>query len=427
MIRALLKPITAVENGRIILPPELDTPQVRDQIMDVASRLGPRVVIQKGRQLYAGPVAGVLEAGRLRVQILPKIHDGAGERENAEFLFQLLRAAGQLENRKRAGAHIDAGRVDVLELVLQILARELESLLVRGVPRRYHPLRELSPVVRGRIDLPRLMRQGGLVTHGIPVEHAPLQRDNPLTRLLRALAVRLYGITRSTTTRALLGRADRLLDGAARLSLTPQLVSGVQVGRYEQTWQPFVSFAQQLVRSRAPNPAGSGDFQAFGWIFELQLLFQAVIRRALVQALVGTPLLVEPPATRQHLLTLPGGGSAVAANPDYVLSEPGRHVLIADAKWKTLATGGEAHGLTAADVYQMSAYMSRFDVAHGLLLYPQMSWMPEAWSEKYGFQGTSSSGRQLVLGAVDIRGLVAGGTSAQRAQQQLRDLILASL
>lgn len=427
MTRALPKPITAVENGRIILPPEFDTPQVRDRIMDVASRLGPRVVIQRGRQLYAGPVAGVLEAGRLRVQILPKIHDGAGESENAEFLFRLLHAAGELRDRVRAGAHIDAGRVDVLELVLQLLARELESLLVRGVPRRYHPLKERSPVVRGRIDLPQLMRQGGLVTHGIPVEHAPLQRDNPLTRLLRALAVCLHDTTRSTTTRALLGRADRLLDGVARMPLTPQLVSGVQVGRYEQTWLPFVSFAQQLVRGRAPNPAGPGDFQAFGWIFELQLLYQAVIRRALSQALGGTSLHVEPAATRQYLLTLRGGGSAVAANPDYVLSEGGRHVLIADAKWKTLAPGGEAHGLTAADVYQMSAYMARFNVGRGVLLYPEVSWMPEAWKEMYEFQGPGPSSRKLVLGAVDIRGLVAGGVAAQHAQHQLRDLILGSL
>ncbi|RJF74617.1 hypothetical protein D3875_03490 [Deinococcus cavernae] len=432
MNRRSVELITALENGGIHLPAAVDTREVRDRVMEVASLLGDRVVIQKGRQLYAGAVAGVIDTGQVRIQILPKIYESSNDRDNqkknAEFLFQLLKESGGLSRgmMSEAQAHIASGRVDVIETVIYMIARELETLLVRGVPRRYHPLRETSPVVRGRIDLPQLMRQGGLVTRGIPVEYAPLQRDNPLTRLLRALATRLQSVTRSERTRALLSRADHLLHGTTRLPLTPQLVEGVKVGRYELLWQPFVSFAGQLVQGRVPNPTGVGHFQAVGWLFPLQLLYQAVVRKALVQTLLGSPLQLSA-ATRRHMLMSLAGAPVIEANPDYLLSQGESHRLVADAKWKVLEKRGSAHGLTAADVYQMTAYMARFDVGRGLLLYPHVSWMPDSWAETYEVQGPTPTGRRLTLGAVDIRGLVSGGAETATARTKLGDLIRRSL
>ncbi len=55
-----------------------------------------------------------------------------------------------------------------------------------------------------------------------------------------------------------------------------------------------------------------------------------------------------------------------------LLDQAGRAVLIADAKWKTLADDEKKLGVSQADMYQLSTYGSRYQCNSLAIVYPRI-------------------------------------------------------
>jgi 5-methylcytosine-specific restriction endonuclease McrBC regulatory subunit McrC len=186
-----------------------------------------------------------------------------------------------------------------------------------------------------------------------------------------------------------------------------------------------IGLAAALVRNMAPNPVAPGSGEGFALLFPLNDLFEAVLRRALPEALHLTDVRLVARERAARLLTTPEGASVMYVKPDYVFRQGDIIPLVGDAKWKELTQSGRAHGLRPADVYQIAAYMERHACSRSLAFFPRTHWMPTGWQASYRFADASSV---LTLVGVDVPALV----SRDRARRQaaildLRGTVLRSL
>jgi 5-methylcytosine-specific restriction enzyme subunit McrC len=99
------------------------------------------------------------------------------------------------------------------------------------------------------------------------------------------------------------------------------------------------------------------------------------------------------------------------------LRNPGGYVAVIDTKWKALSSDAPVRSVSEADVYQMLAYMTRYECATGMLLYPAAS--------AVGRQGVISrvdlAGKRLVLAGIDLSEI---GRVPERLESLLRATIL---
>ena len=357
----------------------------------------------RGGQLYAGDFVGAVDLGQTRIEVLPKSFGTESIIAGRRFLMDMLEWAGADARVGWLSGGSATANHDLIEVVERHLVRELVDRLYQGPPRRYQPLEEMSPVVRGRIQFSRYAHQLPSNGHLIPIQHNPLSTANELSCMLKALARHLWRRTRSFTVRRDLDSCLEFLQLIPDRELTVALVESVRLGRFEQEWHRIVECAALIVRGASPDPTQLEVGHQPTLLFSLNRLFELVIRRVLAKRL-GPPLTCDLVGTSLKLLSGPGNEELLSIRPD-LLIRCGRAVAaVGDAKWKVLLAREARYGVSPADVYQLLTYMRRTGSRTGFLFYPRAPWMSGTWNT--GFPVEPSTGERISIVGVDVGALV---------------------
>ena len=404
--------IQARENSRLNLPEEVNNPVVRERLLRCVSGTRHPIFRPDRRGLRVGSVVGMIQVGRISVEILPKATAGTAISElDSCFLVNLLVHAGVLPKAyTRTATTSSTG--SPLESVYRLFAQSTLRKLEDGLPRRYHRKTESLEVLKGKPLLRHLASTYPGSPPSILVEYAPLQPDNPLSQLIKATVTTCIYACKSPLTRRMLRQCLRYLTDVKPRILSEQLANSVQLNQFERNWDEQLHFARALSQSVLPSPVSSGPNSSFSIIFTLQHLFETILRNCLREALSDTKTTVALKPWNAHLLrSIHSGKLALYLRPDYAFSE-GRsatRLLIGDAKWKVLKTSGKAFGLNPGDAYQLVTYMSKSGSDRGALFYPRQDWMTvdqTATVWRHSYEVLTPDPKRLTLIGVDLRSLV---------------------
>ena len=136
---------------------------------------------------------------------------------------------------------------------------------------------------------------------------------------------------------------------------------------------------------------------------------------------VGKPLglTVEHKANALHMLRDSAGVSHLQVRPDFVFRRNGQRLMIGDAKWKRMSKVQRAGGADREDVFQMNAYLTRYELVRGAIFVPKAAWMKEGWRHDFSIPPGAC---RLSLLAVDIQGILsrvsATGEAAMKGLRQ---------
>ncbi len=399
---------------RVELPAELDSPIVRQKILRAGeTSIGAAFSIRRNR-LYARGLVGLVDAGPVQVQVVPKLYADSSTSDDAELLLRLIADAAL---PRRAAVRPSLAKLSgrpVTEAVFKFVADELHRLLLLGIPRRYQEVNGLDATIRGRVDIGRLSRRHPGQQHLVPIRHCPLQNDNALTRLLRALAEHLQSLSRVGSTRASLGRTASALGEARRCALSVPLVDAVQPSRLEADWSPIVAFARLVAQSLGHDAVRAGKSAGFGLMFALDGLFESLLRSTVRRGLIGSPLRLRRGKSAGRLLKRGETGlEAFSIKPDLIIGHraSGDWRVAADAKWKRLDHSKKTFGISQADVYQLLSYVRRMDVESGVLFFPQAV-RCDAVLRRYPFESLTD-GRAIEVVEVQVEAMLSDDPHVQ--------------
>ncbi|MEX8193114.1 McrC family protein [Comamonas guangdongensis] len=416
--------LTTWEGMPIQIPEGTDSNSFKARVMRVSESIPfPAFRMSKGR-LCAAEVVGTIQVGNIRINVLPKT-DTAEEARDADFLLNILRAAGYLRR-----SHTNSGAVrstvrDPLEVIISEAAAELSLALTDGVPRRYQEKREDSRTLRGRIDFTRLATKlpGDLTV--LPVRHTPLTTQNDLARCLLWLTTTLAKMTRSSTNRQLLTTLSTRLKSAWEGAHPVPISSFIdlQLSPSEVHWERALSLAKLLSQGQFVDPTYAGDTSGFTMLFPLQHLFERAMQKVLVETLSDCGIVVKNRA--QPLFLLHGddnGEEVLRLKPDYLFHRESKLIAVADAKWKRLNENARAYGARREDFYQVNAYLDTFAVDNSFVFVPRAPWMSPTWVSSYK---VTHSRQKIHLIGVDIEKLVSHRNDAKTAARgALRQALL---
>jgi 5-methylcytosine-specific restriction endonuclease McrBC regulatory subunit McrC len=415
------------------VPADVDTPGNRVRLWSATRHIADAFrLVKQGRRLRVGNVVGFIDLGRVQLELRPKASGVAGQAGDPRQLLLDLLSLRWLAPRTllRRGA-VQKTR-SLLEVLFKAFADDLAERLSLGIPRRYSEREDNSTVLRGRILFGRMATRPPGNDHVLPIRHAPLQFDNPLSRVILATVRRLQGLTRSVHTATTLQHCGALLDRVAPVPLTEQLVNRLHLTALEANWKPVVDFATALAQGQPPDPVAAGTIRSFGLTFSLDDLFESALRKVLPQTLAGSLLSLAPKRQRAHLLRSQQTDKQILPlRPDYLfINNGGEKILVADAKWKLLNWASPALGLLPSDAYQLTAYLAAHKLDRGVLFFPADKETPltfgAAWTHPFTLLDGSSN-RRVTIVAVELAALVSGDAGRrQEAQTRLRQAISSS-
>ncbi len=381
------------------LPAALDNPMTRQRILRAGdTALGEAFRLRKGK-VYARDLVGLVDVGQLQVQVVPKLYDGQSQADEAALLLDLI---AQAALPMRAAVLPNTAKLSlqpISEPICRHVAGEMHRLLLQGVPRRYRAISELSPTIRGRVDLGQLARRHPGQQHVVPIRYAPLQQDNALTRVLRALVDELTGLSRNAKTKAALIRCSHVLHQAARIPLTTASVDAVELSRLDQHWEPMIELARVMAQRSSHDLARAGRHSGFGLLFPLDGIFEALLSRTLRRSLVGSNFSLQHGKAAGRLLRgRTTGVETFAIKPDLIVREVAGSsiVIVGDAKWKRLELSKPGLGISQSDVYQVLSYMQRLGVSKSMLFYPQHV-RDSDWVQVHDYDVLPAVGRLTVV------------------------------
>ncbi len=395
--------ITAWEGMRIQFPEGVDQQTLATRLLRLTSSSPFTAFRWKRDGLYAGDAVGCIQVGQLRLTILPKLDTSEQARDSA-FLLNLLRSADYLTHAHAGAAQVRASYLDPLEVLIGEIASEMASALHEAHPRRYEPVQEDSTTIRGRIDFTQLStRPPGRAV--VPIRHSPLGVNNQLSQALKAIAVRLHRLTRNSFNRQALAVIVGQLEKVATQELTLGKLDSLVLSRHERHWTRTLAIGRLLLNAQSPDPTRTGGIAAFSLLFPMQHLFERGLRRILAKVAERLGLQTRYRSQSLFLLADPeSDDDLIRLRPDYLVGCNGDHMAVADAKWRRLKEAGRAHGVSREDLYQVNAYVMRYQVKHALILQPRAPWMPPAWSKSYQIAGTDA---HVHLIGVDMEALLS--------------------
>jgi len=255
----------------------------------LAQALRNRVDIREGYQgleITATSFVGRVDVGPLRIAIRPKLP--------AMPLARLLRYAYGLRDiatPEETETRAPTIRYGLQDLLIAMLAAEVEELLHRGLARRYVPLLDRLESPRGRISVEELARRAGITDSRLPCRYFERRVNWHLNQVLRA---GLEAAARMAGDRELRRRVHRLADmfgdveRKARLEIRDVEQAERGLSRMTAANAPALTIIRLLqdMLGLAFEPSGEPNRMP-GFLFDMNRFFQRLVSRFLHDNLIG--------------------------------------------------------------------------------------------------------------------------------------------
>ncbi|MEP6621669.1 MAG: hypothetical protein ABJE47_20240 [bacterium] len=356
----------------------------------LAEALRGRVDVREGHDgLEVGTTSfvGRVDVGPLRIAIAPKLP--------AMPLARLLRYAYGLRD---VAAFEDTlsptTRHGLHDLLIALLASEVEELLHRGLSRRYVARSEQLASPRGQILVDQVIRQGGVREARLPCRYVERRADWHLNQVLRA---GLEGAALMTQDHDLRRRVHQLASMFGDVGRLASLCGGdIDRAEHELT-RMTVASRPALTIIRLLHSAQGVEFDSThpesrmpGFLFDMNTFFQRLLSRFLRDNLTGLHIMDELAIRNVFAYSRdenPKRRRPPAPRPDYALFDGKELCGFLDAKYRDIWD----KGLPAAWLYQLSIYALASPRDVSALLYATMS--TEASDERIEIRPVSWSSR----------------------------------
>jgi 5-methylcytosine-specific restriction enzyme subunit McrC len=338
----------------------------------LAQALRGRVDIRegyRGLEIAATAFVGRLDVGPLRIAIRPKLP--------AMPLARLLRYAYGLRDLKTVEVTLAPTTPHGLhDLLIALLAAEVEELLHRGLSRQYIPLAERLQSPRGRILVEELIRRGGLTEARLPCQYFERRVDWHLNRVLRAGLDIAAHMTEDRDLRRRVHRLAEMFGGVERKArLTTRDIDRAERGLTRMTAAnaPALGIIRLLQDMFGLELESIGQPTRMpGFLFDMNVFFQRLISRFLHDNLTSARIVDEWALRNVFAYATnanPRRRRAPAPRPDYALFDGKTLCGFLDAKYRD----NWERGLPVEWLYQLSIYALAAPAQVSVLLYASMA------------------------------------------------------
>lgn len=389
--------VTVLERGRIVRSDsdadsvELGTPSRRVLPQRLYDRLYRSEGVREDRgeapvfrwrrnNCLVGPWVGVMQVPGLQLEVLPKTDESTSQDGDQEVrdirsnLMEMLMRGGLGAVRARGVADLALKRGNLHDQLVDAFLERTLFELRRGLDRGYATEEDNLTTLCGKLVLSRHVALNAAQKTRFFCCHdvltAATQIGVRLKQACRVLAARALPVAVLVKCQQVLALLDDVPDVTFRHREPAPAFT-----RQNERFEDIYGFACMLLEGQAPD-ARSGKVETFSLLFDMEQVFERYIAAFLASEVMDRFVdanLYPQAKGHRHSLYLDGQEKVLRMAPDLLFVHEtvgARKTLIVDTKWKRL-TEEEGGSRSRSDLYQLYAYLHRYDCQRAYLLYPK--------------------------------------------------------
>ncbi|MDE0059903.1 MAG: hypothetical protein OXP07_17430 [Defluviicoccus sp.] len=333
-----------------------------------------KVLKRKDGDLAASNFVGVVTTRRgLVLEILPKIDLGGeadpdDETTRQTFLRMLRSWRGLGEALPQSGIRA-MSRFPMLDVFVRQFLIDVSTLSRAGLARRYVPVEENLPYLRGRLLIREQLRENLADGARFVVAHDELSVNRPANRLIRSTLARLAPGIRSEENRLLLRRLEAAFENVPESADVRADWERHHVDRSMHLYAPVMQWVGLFLFNRGLTTF-AGQHANVSLLFPMEKVFENFVTHSFGRHQRHYRVAAQHP--QEKLATIDGKG-VFTTKPDIALKEGKGVRFILDAKWKGIDASSEdgKHGIDQDDMYQLHAYGKLYGCEAVALVYPR--------------------------------------------------------
>ena len=362
--------------GRVINIKEHQPLKLRDLLgKDVDSleeAVGNLFKRRNGKLIASNYVGIITTRSNLIVEILPKIDlggDSEPDDEKTKVLFlEMLRCWRRIAKTLSESDIRAMRKFPMLEIFVHQFLVHLNVLARNGLAKRYIPMEENLPYVRGRLLFRENIRENLVNLARFYVAHNELSVNRPANRLIQSVLTRLTHEVQLNESRQLLRQLTTVFENVPQSTNLRADWQTHHVDRSMRHYQPVMQWAGLFLFNQGLTTY-SGRYSNLSLLFPMEQVFEDFVTDSFRRFQNKYIVTAQHP---QEKLTTINGVHAFTMKPDIFLTDR-KHKFILDAKWKEITTKSDdhKHGIDQADMYQLYAYGKCYHCDVVALIYPK--------------------------------------------------------
>jgi 5-methylcytosine-specific restriction enzyme subunit McrC len=338
-----------------------------DALVKFNQRHGDRFFTVRHKALRFGSHVGVLQIGRLTIEVLPKTDREGIEDKNLwrNALVGMLRYCGYLKARLPTWAELHLQRTSLLDLYLEAFFSEADEIVRHGLAKRYRRSRGDLASLKGRLVFGEHIARNLVHKERFYTDHDKYDWDNDFNRILkRATAITSVVATTST----IRSQAAYLSHSFETVSDEPIVEASFDRLRYDRKTEQYrraIALARLIILNYQPDVRAGGQ-NVLAILCDMNDLFEQYVFRRVRQA-AAKKSGIEVRGQKSHPFWR-SDGVARHIRPDIEVRLAGCVApVVLDTKWKVPNEPYPSDG----DLKQMFAYGERLRTSRSLLVYPR--------------------------------------------------------
>ncbi|WP_139921402.1 McrC family protein [Hymenobacter sp. DG01] len=310
---------------------------------------------------------GVIQVGDITIEILPKVDDvdvasDATLHQWQGILLRMLHESGTLKLDSLSNALLREKENSLLDIYFDLFLNEVESLLHRGLVKRYRHTEGQQNALRGTIQFGKHIAQNLVHQERFYTRHQTYDHQHLHNQLIRQALLLLPRLTSSSTLRGRTARALLQWTEMPTIKVSAATFARLTFSRKTEAYRSALVIARLILLQYRPDlKGGSSDLVAL--LFNMNQLWERYLLRTLQRLAEPYGWTVQKP---DYKVFWAGKDSTTSEmQPDILIDMAGQGNLVLDAKWKR-PKGRPAE----ADLRQLYTYAHHYDARHTLLLYP---------------------------------------------------------
>ena len=344
------------------------------------------ITVLHGDRVRTYHYVGVLQVGKRRIQILPKLyrHGGADENKVNEALRNLHFMLGYTMDLRTGETPVSLFKKgDILEIYISMFLAELEKVLQSSIFKEYITVEENLSTVRGKLLLAQHIKSNA--TRNLPLAYCQfdeLTQDNLINQTIKHTLRILRAASRSYENHRKIEQLLFIFDDISDRAILPYHREKIHFNRLNMHFKPVINKCFMFIRNFSVDLT-SGRFEYGGIVFDMNKLFEEFIGRIIKRHKKDLGLEDYKIELQYNIGKLDKYGTIIPKADIAILKNDKIHMII-DTKYKI--SRKEKLKPSNQDIYQMIAYSIAGNCPEIVLLYPK----PEDYS-------SASSGEPITI------------------------------
>lgn len=317
------------------------------------------------------------------LEILPKTFHTANENEGFEKHQDKINEAKQilldmlktLKNSPFKQSHISnlkTQNAHLLEIFVIMFLNELEMLIKKGLKSDYIEREQNRKFLKGKLLFTQNLKHNFAHKERFFTASDEFIADIAPNRLIVSTILLLSKCNFSTKTSGRILQSRFVFDGISPSQNYDKDFAKCENLRHFKAYELILLWCKIFLKKQTFT-AYQGSQNAFALLFDMNELFESFVAWHLKRyvAQKGYKCQIKAQESSKHLLEV-CGKPKFQIKPDIVCRKDNAVIFIADTKWKILDFNRNDYGIAQSDLYQVFAYLAKYQCNKGYLIYPKI-------------------------------------------------------